>query len=278
MGMARRLVQGVDVWLNTPRRPLEASGTSGMKAATNGGLNASVLDGWWCEGYSPDTGWAIGDGEVYDDSEYQDSVEAQALYNLLENEIIPTFYDREGGDIPTRWIRMMKNSIRMALGGFSSHRMVREYQELYYAPAIASYGDLLAGGADKVEALVKQHARLESLWKDVTIATPRYDTELGKLHVGDTITITTDVHLGQLKPEEVDVEVYYGPVDTELHITQSHVTVIPNGEDIGNGNYRYRHELPCGRAGRYAFTTRVTPKGDQWNHVMPGFVTWADDS
>ncbi len=276
IGMARRLVQGVDVWLNTPRRPMEASGTSGMKSAANGGLNASVLDGWWCEGYQPDTGWAIGDGEVYEDANYQDSVEAQALYNLLENEIIPTFYDREAGDIPTRWIRMMKQAIRMGLKAFTSHRMVAEYNERFYVPALESYSQLLGSGNEAVEKLVKQHQRLDELWRHVSISTPECGTELGKLHVGDRFSITTDVHLGDLKPEEVDVQVYYGPVTPELHITHGRVAIIPAGEDVGNGNYRYSHELDCERTGRYAFTTRVTPRGDEWNHVMPGFMTWAD--
>jgi len=278
MGMARRLVQGVDVWLNTPRRPQEASGTSGMKVAVNGGINASVLDGWWCEGYSPDTGWAIGDGEVYDDAGYQDAVEAQALYNLLENEIIPSFYDRTGGDMPLQWIRRMKQSIRMGLKTFTSHRMVSEYRDLYYQPAAESYEALLADKGKLAEALVLQHERLDQLWHNVAVETPRYDIELGKLHVGDTFSITTNVHLGALRPDEVDVEVYYGPVNSELHITHSRVAVVPEGEDLGGGNYRYRHVLVCERTGRYAFTTRVTPRGREWGHVMPGYITWANGS
>ncbi len=278
IGMARRLVQGVDVWLNTPRRPMEASGTSGMKAAANGGINASVLDGWWCEGYNPHNGWAIGDAEVYEDPNYQDAVEAQALYNLLENDIIPAFYERETGDVPTRWIHMMKRSIRMGLQAFTSHRMVAEYNERFYVPATNTYNELLGSGAAPVEKLVKQHKRLTKLWGQVSIASPHYDKELGKLHVGDTFGITTDVHLGELKPNEVDVQVYYGPVNPELHITHGRIAIIPDGEDIGDGNYRYRHKLNCEHTGRYAFTTRVTPKGDEWNHVMPGFITWADDA
>ncbi len=278
IGIARLLVQGVDVWLNTPRRPQEASGTSGMKVAANGGINASVLDGWWCEGYTQDTGWAIGDGEVYEDTEYQDAVEAQALYNLLENEIIPTFYDREGGDIPTQWIRMMKNSIRMGLRYFTSHRMVSEYNELYYKPARESYASLLADNGKDAEALVKRHGRLDTLWSQVSIETQRCAIDPGKLHVGDAFDVTTEVHLGELTPDEVDVEVYYGPVNSELHISDSHVTIIPIGDDIGDGNYRYQHKLECKTTGRYAFTTRVTPKGDQWSHIMPGFITWANGS
>jgi len=277
IALARYLVQGVDVWLNTPRRPQEASGTSGMKAAANGGLNASVLDGWWCEGYTAKTGWAIGDGEVYEDTEYQDSIEAQALYNLLENKIIPTFYDREGEDIPTRWIEMMKESICMALGFFTSHRMVSEYNDRYYKKATEAYAKLLDSKAKNAKAIVDQHKRLNELWQNVRVSPPLYNMDAGKMHVGDTFEISTDIHLGELTPEEVDVEVYYGPVNTELQITDSKIAVIENGEDMSNGNYRYNHKLVCERSGRYAFTTRVTPKGDQWNHVMPGFITWAEE-
>lgn len=277
MGVARRLVQGVDVWLNTPRRPMEASGTSGMKAAVNGGLNASTLDGWWCEGYSSDCGWAIGNGEVYDDPNYQDTVEAQALYNLLENEIIPTFYNRPDGDLPHQWVSMMKSSICMALGMFTSHRMVSEYNNLYYKSAASAYKDLLKDGAAKAVALVNQRARLDASWNAVRIGQPRYDTELGKMHVGDAFTIATEVFLGDLRPDEVDVEVFYGPVNSENRIIDGTVSVSTDGASIGNGRYRYTHKLNCDKTGRYAFTTRVTPTGEEWDHVMPGFTTWAQD-
>ena len=135
MHVARYLVQGVDVWLNVPRRPLEASGTSGMKAAVNGGLNLSVLDGWWAEGYTPDTGWAIGSGEQYEDPEENDAVEAEALYTLLEREVIPAFYSRDSSGRPREWTTMMTASIRNAGGRFSTGRMVRDYAERAYLPA-----------------------------------------------------------------------------------------------------------------------------------------------
>ncbi len=277
MGVARRLVQGVDVWLNTPRRPMEASGTSGMKAAVNGSLNASTLDGWWCEGYAPECGWAIGNGEVYEDSSYQDAVEAQALYNLLENEIIPMFYNRPDGDLPHQWVAMMKNSIRMGLGMFSSHRMVNEYHDRYYKEAAAAYHELLKDDAARTKALVAQHHRLLGTWSDVRIGQPRCDSELGKLHVGDTFAITTDVYLGQLRPEEVDVEVFYGEVNSENRIMDGSVAVVTGGTAVGGGHYRYSHTLTCEKTGRYAFTTRVTPTGSEWDHAMPGFTTWAQD-
>ena len=135
MTMARYLVSGSDVWLNTPRRPLEASGTSGMKAAVNGVLNLSILDGWWDEAYAPDMGWAIGRGEEYEDHALQDEVEGKALYDLLEREIIPLFYQRGMDGLPREWIRKMKASMRQVGGTFSSHRMLLEYPERFYAPA-----------------------------------------------------------------------------------------------------------------------------------------------
>jgi starch phosphorylase len=133
--LARLLVQGVDVWLNTPRRPQEASGTSGMKAAVNGVLNLSVLDGWWAEAYHPDVGWAIGDGEAAVDHAAQDEREARSLYELLENAVAPAFYDRGEDGIPHRWTGMMKASIRVFAPVYNTHRMVREYTESYYLEA-----------------------------------------------------------------------------------------------------------------------------------------------
>src|SRR5205807_4711714 len=135
INVARYLVQGVDVWLNTPRRPYEASGTSGMKAAANGVLNCSVLDGWWVEGYAADVGWAIGHGETYADPNYQDTVESNALYDLLEKQIVPLFYDRSTDSIPRPWIAHMKACMSKLAPVFNTNRMVRDYAEKIYVPA-----------------------------------------------------------------------------------------------------------------------------------------------
>lgn len=277
ISIARRLVQGVDVWLNTPRRPQEASGTSGMKAALNGCLNLSILDGWWCEGYDSDCGWAIGNGEEYEDTAYQDSVEVQALYNLLENSVIPTFYDRDEETIPFRWIEMMYNSIRMSLGFFTSHRMVSEYSNQYYSPALAAYDDLLGNKAVEAKTLVEQRERLESMWEKVSINLPVADGDVSELHVGDKFNVSTNVQLGDLQPDEVDVEVYYGTVNTENDITDPSVDVMATAEQANkNGQYVYKHEINCKKTGRYGFITRVTPRGKEWAHTMPGFITWAN--
>jgi starch phosphorylase len=276
IAIARYLVQGCDVWLNTPRRPLEASGTSGMKAAVNGVLNCSVLDGWWCEGYAADCGWAIGSGEQHDDTEYQDMSESQALFNILENEIVPMFYDRESGDLPSRWLSMMKASVKMSLGFFTSHRMLEEYDVKFYSPACETYNRLMAGGGAEANRLVAQRKRLSDLWSRVACSMPLADYEHGTLHVGDRFTVTTEANLGGLKPEEVDVEVYYGPVNSENHIVESHLEQMEMVEDRGHGRYAYRRQLECRRTGRYGFTARVIPHGPDWRCVMPGFMRWAD--
>ena len=143
--VARYLVQGVDVWLNTPRRGMEASGTSGMKVVPNGGLNLSILDGWWCEGYRPEAGWAIGKGEDYADHAYQDAVESSALYDLLENDVVPLFYGRAADGLPRAWIARMKRSMRLLTPVFSTNRMLWEYAERYYVPAARCYERLSAG-------------------------------------------------------------------------------------------------------------------------------------
>ncbi|MBN1671969.1 MAG: alpha-glucan family phosphorylase [Kiritimatiellae bacterium] len=274
--IARDMIQGVDVWLNTPRRPQEASGTSGMKAAVNGALHVSVLDGWWAEGYSPDCGWAIGHGEEYDNSEYQDTVAARALYNLLENEVVPCFYDRAESGIPLRWIAMMKASIRMALSYFNSFRMLSQYHTLFYEPALAEYRELTAEDGGRAKRLVAQHGNLRSLWKDVRVGLPSTDRDISALHVGDTFHVRAVVELGTLKPDDVDVEVYYGPINAENEIGGGHVESMALAADGASGKYRFEGRVQCRTTGRYGLTVRVSPREPHWKHVLPGLMTWAD--
>jgi len=274
--IARYLVQGVDVWLNTPRRPEEASGTSGMKAAINGGLHASILDGWWDEGFTPEAGWAIGGREKYDNHDYQDMVESQALYNLLENTIIPLFYDRPEGDIPVKWIKMMRASIRMALGYFTSHRMVSEYNNHLYQPALQEMNSLLSDDMKRARELVAQRNRLQALWKNVSLSLPITDRDISVMHVGDKFNVTTSVSLGELRPDEVDVQVYHGLVDSNNRIISGKAGTMVPAEDKNNGHFVYHQEIVCDKTGRYGLTARVTPKGNDWNSIIPGFITWAD--
>ncbi|HPC48100.1 MAG TPA: alpha-glucan family phosphorylase, partial [Deltaproteobacteria bacterium] len=175
MNITRYLVEGVDVWLNNPRRPLEACGTSGMKATANGALNLSVQDGWWVEGYRPDLGWSIGNGEVYENLDYQDQVESKAIYDLLEREIIPLFYDRGLDGLPRGWIAMMKKSMRTLCPVFNSNRMVEEYTERCYMAAALNMKALMGDNFKNARALVKWKDTIASRWSDVAVADISHD-------------------------------------------------------------------------------------------------------
>jgi glycogen phosphorylase len=274
INIARHLVQGADVWLNTPRRPFEACGTSGMKAAANGVLNVSILDGWWCEGYTEETGWRIGNGEEYTDPAYQDSVESQALYNVLENEVIPCFYERKNGDIPVRWLKMMKAAMVMAMQHFCTHVMISKYESLFYTPAAKRLGSLISDSAKEAVVFSKQYQRLDTLWNSINIETPVQETE-GPFRVGDNFTVTAKVNLGELRPDEVNIELYYGPLKTVDTISESHFEEMTVKEDQGNGSYLYACNITCAASGRYGFTVRAVPSGDDRIKFAPGHITWA---
>jgi starch phosphorylase len=274
MRIARHMVQGCDVWLNNPRRPFEACGTSGMKAAVNGVLNVSILDGWWDEAYTENCGWAIGQGEEYDDPQYQDAVESQALYNVLENEVIPCFYDRRNGEAPTCWVKTMKASMKMAMERFCSLHMVAEYETRFYAPAAHHHDELIADGAGMAKQLAAQSARLKALWAGIRIYPPVKGGE-NIFRVGDRFSATVEVELGQLLPDEVDVELYYGPlkeVDSFHSGTTLPMAVV---EDLGNSRYRYHCSVDCRQSGRYGLTARVTPRGDERLKFASKLITWA---
>ncbi len=271
--IARHLIQGCDIWLNTPRRPLEACGTSGIKAAANGVLNVSILDGWWCEGYSPETGWKIGNGEEYHDHEYQDDVESQALYNVLENEVIPCFYDRKNGDTPDKWIKKMKASMKMVLSRFCAHGMVGKYA-VSYQEAVEQFEKLLADNAQEAHKLKELHHRLKTEWHAIQVAHPVRNLD-GPFRVGDEFKITTSVFLGNLTPNDVEVELCYGKMKTVEHLDTIQIEKMDVMEDHGNGHFVYGCVLPCNISGRFGLTCRITPKGDKMLKYAPGLITWA---
>ncbi len=274
INIARHLVQGVDVWLNTPRRPFEACGTSGMKAALNGVLNLSILDGWWCEGYREDRGWQIGDGREYSDPNYQDEVESHALYNVLEEEVIPTFYQNRRGDIPHKWVAMMKESMKMAITEFSARRMLKEYVDRFYAPSVNNYFSLSAENCKGAREAAAQRDRLMKHWGNIRLNTP---LKLGPSHfrVGDEFEVVVEVYLGELLPEEVEVELYFGKLKGMDNIEKSFVEKMEVFQDKGEGEYVYRCKVSCKEAGRYGFNVRVVPSGDDYLKFTPHFITWA---
>jgi starch phosphorylase len=275
INVARYLVQGVDVWLNNPRRPLEASGTSGMKAAANGALNVSILDGWWDEGYSPELGWAIGSGEMYGDPEEQDRVECEALYSLLENEIVPLFHDRDRGGLPRAWIAMMKASIRKLGAYFNTHRMIQEYTETSYLPAHRAGSRLTGNDFSAARELTEWRERTASAWPGVTI---RVEESLKhtEMRVGDTVGVAVRVRLRGLTPAEVAVEIRYGFYDAAGQVGMG--TILPARHDGRDGDEEiYRAEIPCAGSGRYGFAARILPRHpDLANALTPLRMTWED--
>jgi len=274
INIARILVQGADVWLNTPRRPFEACGTSGMKAAINGALNISILDGWWCEGFSEERGWRIGNGEEYFDNEYQDNVESQALYNLLTDDVIPCFYDRKNGDSPQKWLYKMKESMKMAMKNFCSHVMVSNYNNMFYNPSAKRLQDLLSDNAAEAKALAMQRDRLRALWKFIKLETP-VRKQTGPFRAGDTFNVSAEVYLGELKPEELEIQLYFGRMKSVDSVTDGKAETMKVHEHLGDGRYLYECDIICDNSGRFGFTARAIPKGDDWIKYTPEFLTWA---
>jgi starch phosphorylase len=202
------VVQGIDVWLNTPRRPWEASGTSGMKVLVNGGLNLSELDGWWAEAYAPDIGWALGDGNEHGDDPAWDAVEADALYELLEREVIPQFHDRDEHGIPRAWVARMRESMARLTPRFSTNRTVREYVERHYLPAAAAYRERAGGGGAQGARIVSWRHMLDDAWPALRFGEMKVESD-GESHVFDV-----QVDLGELDPEAVGLELYAEGVDS----------------------------------------------------------------
>ena len=273
INVARYLVGGVDIWLNTPRRPHEASGTSGMKAAANGALNVSVLDGWWCEGHALDTGWAIGSGEVYDDPEEQDKIECEVLFNLLEQEIIPLFYERDKGGLPREWIAMMKSSIRKLGAGFNTHRMVQEYAETCYLPAHRAGARLKENGFAGATALSAWRARIMAGWSALSIRVE--DGRMEKeIPMGASVGVAVRANLGTLSAEDVSVEIYHGPLDAAGEIRDGQAVPARHDGRDGDGDV-FRAEIPCRVTGRYGYTARILPRHpDLVNPFTPLLLTW----
>jgi starch phosphorylase len=274
MEVARHLVQGADVWLNTPRRPLEASGTSGMKVAFNGGLNMSILDGWWCEGYQGNNGWAIGKGEVYEDTEYQNQVESRATYDLLEKEIVPHFYDRGSDGIPRSWVATMKASIQSLCPVFSTDRMVQEYASRSYLPSYGQWKQLVDDDLALALDLAGWKERVFKAWPQMRIeeASARVADAVA---VGSLVPVSAKVFLGDIPVEDVAVEGYFGVLDSTGNIQGGETVPLDNVVPAGNGLYLFNGEIECRFCGRHGFMLRVMPRHKVLGNVYePGFLLW----
>jgi len=276
MNVARYLVQGVDVWLNNPLRLREASGTSGMKAAMNGVINMSVLDGWWDEAYQPEIGWAIGQREVYENPEYQDEVESNAIYNLLEEELVPLFYRRGSDGLPRGWIARMKAIIRTVGPAFNTNRMVYDYARDFYMPAARRYAYLAENNMARARALAQWKRRVQQLWPQARIESVQADTAAA-LKVGANLGVQATIHLGMLEPADVAVELYHGPVDADGQIVAGAVLPLSLAEAIGEGGYLFAGAVPCNTSGRYGYALRVLPHHPDLNDPFElRLIKWSD--
>ncbi|MFE3634680.1 glycosyltransferase family 1 protein [Streptomyces sp. NPDC059168] len=258
MAMAQKLYPGCDVWLNNPLRPLEACGTSGMKAALNGCLNLSVLDGWWDEWFQPDFGWAVptADG-AGTDPDRRDDIEAAALYDLLERRVTPRFYERGRGGLPDRWIEMVRRTLGRLGPKVLAGRMVREYVDRLYAPAAQAHRAL---DPDTARELAAWKARVRAAWPGVSVDHVETTATTATAELGTSVGLRVRVGLGELEPEDVEVQAVSGRVDAEDRITEATaVPLKPTGAPDLEGRRIYEGPLSLDRTGPYGYTVRILP-------------------
>jgi len=274
--VARHLVQGVDVWLNNPTRPLEASGTSGQKVGANGGINLSVLDGWWCEGYNGKNGWAVGEEFLSHDLKLQDEVDANSLYTLLEQEVVPLYYDREEDQLPSGWLEMMRESIRTIMPVFNTYRMVQEYTERLYLRAIDKARILSENQFAASKDLAQWKAKIRAQWPKVKVLDVTWDNpdRYRVLTTGESFKLSAKVFLGEIPPEHVSVEVYYGE-QTSDQIEHAVIMRMQQVQHAGDGIYQYFGEMVPREGGVYGFDVRVVPNHPNLsqNHELR-LITW----
>jgi glycogen phosphorylase len=279
LNVARYLVEGCDVWLNNPRRPLEASGTSGMKIISNGGLNFSILDGWWDEGFDPEIGWKIGNGEEYTDPDYQDEIEARQFYNILEGQIVPLFYKRGEDKLPRGWISMVKNSMKKLGPFFNTHRMVEEYFAKYYSPSFEKRIVLLKQNGAVVKELASWKEVVKKNWSQVKILDVHVNGNPKQIFVGENFPVKAEIYLGNLKPDDVEVQLYYGPVDKQDDPNFSSTVVMNNDKsnEANDSRYLYSGDIISQNSGQKGFTIRILPKNSLLiNPFELGVVYWAN--
>ncbi|MBI1377674.1 MAG: alpha-glucan family phosphorylase [Frankiales bacterium] len=259
IGMARLLYPGCDVWLNNPLRPLEACGTSGMKAALNGGLNLSILDGWWDEWYDGENGWAIPTADGVADPDRRDDLEAAALYDLIEKSVASRFYDLDSAGLPTRWLTMVQHTLATLGPKVLANRMVRDYVQRLYAPAAASSRTVLAGKAALARELAAYGARARAAWAHVRVEHVETSGVADVPERGTELTVRAFVALGELKPEDVLVELASGRVDHNDRIVRPTFTALAPAESYEGNRWRFEVTVTLDDTGPFGYTVRVLP-------------------
>ncbi len=261
IGMAKVLLPGCDVWLNNPLRPLEACGTSGMKAALNGGLNLSIRDGWWDELFDGENGWAIPSADGVADPDRRDDLEAAAIYDLLESAVLPRFYDRTGG-VPRRWVEMVRHTLGTLGPEVVSDRMLHDYVAALYAPAAASAAAMSVDGYAAARALAEWRQRVAKEWPGVAVSHVESSAVGDTPELGSVVHLRAIVALGALAPDDVAVEAAYGRVDDTDEIRDASHQALALTGDAGSGQWAYEGDVTLGRTGSFGYTVRVSPRHD----------------
>jgi glucan phosphorylase len=266
MALARRLVHGVDVWLNTPTRPLEASGTSGMKATMNGVLNLSVLDGWWAEGYTPEGGWALPEEETYSNKDFQDELDAETLYNIIESQVIPDYFVRDEAGMPQAWISRMKHTIAGIAPHFTMKRMLDEYYSKFYNK-LQTRGNLMSGkGFENAKKLADWKAKVYFNWDNIQVlAIDTFDTFNNALQLGQNFNGKITLELNHLSKDDVSLEVIVAEKvgEEEKHVIVHREEVKPS--KVAGSRVMYELNLPMNRSGVFDYGFRITPS----NKLLP---------
>ncbi|MEJ2634872.1 MAG: alpha-glucan family phosphorylase [Calditrichia bacterium] len=279
MGLARDLVSGVDVWLNNPRRTQEASGTSGQKVGMNGGINFSILDGWWCEGYRGNNGWAFGEKEDFDSFEDWDEWDGAELYDILENDIIPLYYDQNEKNIPVKWIQVMKNSLKSTICKFNTQRMVKEYLQDIYLDAIKLGEDYRKDNFAIAKDVARWREKIEHSWFDTAVSpfnTKKTANDSININFGESWQVEAVASLGKLQPEDVRVQIYmssnnnFGNSEPSFEIYDMEFV-----EKKENGKFVYKAAIAPSDSGNFFYSLRILPHHPHLvNPVELGLVKW----
>ncbi len=277
MNVARYMVEGCDVWLNNPLRPMEASGTSGMKVIANGGLNFSVLDGWWDEAYDKELGWKIGNGEEFSDSDYQDEVESNIIYDVLEKEIVPTFYNFGSDKLPREWIQMVKKSMKTLGPIFNTHRMVKEYFNKFYLTSYEKRRQLMLDDWKLGKEFSEWRRKIFDNWNAISCAGVKF-TDNSELKVGETQKVEVNVFIDGLSINDLDVQIYYGKIE-EIENSESNKFVSMQPTEKNSKNIvHYIGEIDAYTTGQFGFTIRVLPKHPLLlSSFELGLIKWAKE-
>ena len=274
MNVAHYLVQGVDIWLNNPLRPQEASGTSGMKAAVNGAINFSVLDGWWCEGYNGENGWVVGSTDTYNDLEYQNEMESRSIYEILEKEIVPLFYDRGQDDLPRGWINKMKLCMQTVGPMFNTNRMIEDYTRKFYVPSMEMTEKMKENNYELAKKKTDWQSNIERNWNRVSIISADDNVNNKTIQIGSPVKIRVRVNLAGIAPEDVFVQVYEGYLNTKNVLSDETFENMKMVSKEQDGTYIYELESPTRIVGHCGYTIRVVPQYMDKVEYIPGIIKW----